>query len=244
MKRTRAVGFLVLATCGGLAAISTGRASDHLDGPRATADPQADITDVFAFTSPENPSHVVLAMGVAPYASGTARFASGVDYAFRVRRVTAPNPLTIDPAPLDVVCTFDDAAAQSVRCVAPRGLAAEAAVGAIAAGDGGSSPMRVFAGLRSDPASFDRQGALATIATGRTAFTGQNAFAGANVLAIVVDLDTRAAFVPPAVDAGIDAAPTGDAGVVDGGADAASEGGVVSPRPILAVSAETIRRAP
>ncbi len=239
MKGARALGFVVLATCGGLAAMSNGRASDHLDGPRATADPQADITDVFAFTSPEDPSHVVLAMGVAPYASGSARFSSAVDYAFRVRRVTAPNPLTLDPTSLDVVCTFDDAAAQNVRCVAPGGLATEAAVGAVAPADGRNPRMRVFAGLRSDPAFFDRQGALATIATGRTAFTGQNAFAGANILAIVVDVDTRAAFVP-VVDAGFDAASTRDAGPGDAAADA----GVASSLPILAVAAETIRRSP
>ena len=29
--------------------------SDHVDGPRSIGDPAADITDLFAFTSPENP---------------------------------------------------------------------------------------------------------------------------------------------------------------------------------------------
>ena len=29
--------------------------SDHIDGPRQIGDPSADLTDLFAFTSPENP---------------------------------------------------------------------------------------------------------------------------------------------------------------------------------------------
>jgi hypothetical protein len=29
--------------------------SDHVDGPRSIGDPTADLTDLFAFTSPENP---------------------------------------------------------------------------------------------------------------------------------------------------------------------------------------------
>jgi hypothetical protein len=28
--------------------------SDHIDGPRQIGDPSADLTDLFAFTSPEN----------------------------------------------------------------------------------------------------------------------------------------------------------------------------------------------
>ena len=41
----------------------SGRASalsDHISGPRALADPIADITDVYAFPSPERPGHLVL----------------------------------------------------------------------------------------------------------------------------------------------------------------------------------------
>jgi hypothetical protein len=34
--------------------------SDHIDGPRSIGDPSADITDLFAFTSPEKPARTVL----------------------------------------------------------------------------------------------------------------------------------------------------------------------------------------
>jgi hypothetical protein len=66
MKRTTAIARSGVAAIAILAVLPAVRASDHLDGPRAIADPQADITDVFAFTSPENARRVVLAMTLVP----------------------------------------------------------------------------------------------------------------------------------------------------------------------------------
>jgi hypothetical protein len=218
MTRRRAVLVAAAAAAAvALAGVSAVRASDHLDGPGATADPQSDITDVFAFTSPENPSHVVLAMAVAPYAGDAATFSPSVDYAFRVQRVEVLQPFTLDATARDVVCRFDGAAPQHVTCTAPGGLTATAAVGDTTGGGTAQSTMRVFAGMRSDPAFFDRQGALATIRTGAASFTGTNAFAGANVLAIVVELESSV--FATVGDAGADGAPT------------------------IAVAAETVRRS-
>jgi len=233
MKRTVGVAFLALGGGTALAMLSVVRASDHLDSPRAVANPQADITDVFCFTSPENPSNVVLAMGVAPYASASSSFSAQVDYVFRVRRVTAPVPLTFDPTSLDVTCNFDNSTPQAVTCSAPGGLVARSIVGDTTGGDAGpGSAMRVFAGLRSDPAFFDRQGGLATIASGRTRFAGQNAFAGANVLAIVVEINVAKAFVPM---------PEGGSIAEAGSSDSGSSGDLRMP--VLAVAAETFATA-
>lgn len=218
MTRRRAV---LVAAAGAaavaLAGVSAVRASDHLDGPGVTADPQSDITDVFAFTSPENPSHVVLAMAVTPFAGDAATFSPSVDYAFRVQRVEVLQPFTLDATPRDVVCRFDGGSPQNVTCTAPGGLTATTAIGDTSGGGDAQSPMRVFAGMRSDPAFFDRQGAAATIRTGVAGFTGANALAGANVLAIVVELESRVFST-----------------VGDAGADGA---------PVIAVAAETVRRS-
>jgi hypothetical protein len=214
MRVRLAVALSVLGACSAFAALSTGRASDHLDGPRAVADPHADITDVFAFTSPERPGHVVLAMTVVPFAPVKDTFSVQVDYVFRVRRVSAPQPLTLDATPLDITCVFDDGdgAGQSVTCSGPGGAYATASFGDTSGGNQ-QNAMRVFAGRRADPAFFDRQGMLSTIASQRASFTGQNAFLGADVLAIVVEIDVLA---------------LSDAG---------------SALPMLAVAAETTRRA-
>ncbi|HXN30424.1 MAG TPA: DUF4331 family protein [Polyangiaceae bacterium] len=216
MRQAPAIAVSAIAACAAAAGVlSPVSASDHLDGPRAVADPQADIADVFAFTSPESSGYVVLAMTVLPYASASAEFSTGVDYVFRVRRVVAPQPLTFDTTSLDITCDFDggDGATQTVTCAGPAGMQATAPIG-VTTGADPQSAMRVFAGRRADPAFFDRQGALATVESGRTSFTGQNAFAGADVLAIVVELN------------------------------AAAISGAGAPLPMLAVAAETVRRAP
>jgi hypothetical protein len=57
--------------------------SDHIDGPRQVGDPAADLTDLFAFTSPENPARTVLAACVFPSAGTTAMFSNAVDYTLR-----------------------------------------------------------------------------------------------------------------------------------------------------------------
>ena len=43
--------------------------ADHFSGPRALADPASDVTDVFAFPSPERPGHLVLVLDVFPAAA-------------------------------------------------------------------------------------------------------------------------------------------------------------------------------
>ena len=46
--------------------------SDHISGPRALADPIADITDVYAFPSPERPGQLVLVVNTLPFAPPSA----------------------------------------------------------------------------------------------------------------------------------------------------------------------------
>src|SRR5207244_8622022 len=61
--------------------------SDHISGPRALADPIADITDVYAFPSPERPGRLVLVLDTLPFAPATARLSDGLVYRFRLRQV-------------------------------------------------------------------------------------------------------------------------------------------------------------
>jgi hypothetical protein len=63
--------------------------SDHISGPRALAEPIADITDAYAFPSPEVPGRLVLVMNTLPFAGPSARFSDGLIYRFRVRPVAA-----------------------------------------------------------------------------------------------------------------------------------------------------------
>jgi hypothetical protein len=60
--------------------------SDHISGPRALADPIADITDVYAFPSPERPGHLVLVVNTLPFAQPSDALSDGLVYRFRLRR--------------------------------------------------------------------------------------------------------------------------------------------------------------
>ena len=59
--------------------------SHHISGPRAVAEPIADITDLYAFPSPERPGWLVLVLNTLPFAPPSAAFSDGLIYRFRLR---------------------------------------------------------------------------------------------------------------------------------------------------------------
>jgi hypothetical protein len=208
---------LVAALAGALAigVTRSGSAADHIDSPAATGDPAADITDVYTFTSPENPKNLVLMMNVGAF-GGATKFSDKVDYVFRIRKVTRTVPLTLGTDSLDVRCIFDNASPQHATCTAPGNITATVNVEDKSGGATSTSPMRVFAGKRSDPFFFDLAGFNATVASGKPSFTGTNTFDKANVLSLVVEVDAARAF-----------------GAGDGGL----------PTSVLTVAGETTRKA-
>src|SRR5215475_10286293 len=83
--------------------------SDHVDGPRSIGDPAADVTDLFAFTSPEDPARTVLAMCVSPSAGEDAIFSNVIAHSIVVRRVTVAgvgNAARFQPANEEIRFTF------------------------------------------------------------------------------------------------------------------------------------------
>src|SRR3954471_20595729 len=66
--------------------------SDHISGPRALAEPLADITDVYAFPSPDRPGHLVLVMNTLPFAQPGDGLSDGLVYRFRLRPLTEGTP--------------------------------------------------------------------------------------------------------------------------------------------------------
>jgi hypothetical protein len=173
--------------------------SDHISGPRALAVPIADITDVYAFPSPESPGNLVLVINTLPFAPPDGRFSDGLIYRFRLRTLTPAGgprgsaPFEVGAEELVFDCVFSDqspgAGAQSGLCRTPAGDEVACAVGDPEGGKGAG--VRVFAGPRWDPFILDAPAALRTIATGELAFTDPSAIFldGKNVLSIVVELD-------------------------------------------------------
>src|SRR5215217_5219164 len=66
--------------------------SDHISGPRALSDPIADITDVYAFPSPERRDRLVLVMNTLPFAKPWDALSEGLIYRFRLRPLTSAAP--------------------------------------------------------------------------------------------------------------------------------------------------------
>ncbi len=178
--------------------------SDHISGPRALADPIADITDVYAFPSPEQADHLVLVMNTLPFAQPDDLFSDGLVYRFRLRPLAPSStnggtaPFVVDGDEVVIDCVFSEPEpgeasrplGQEGTCTVSTGGSATCRVGDP---EGGSGPgVRVFAGVRWDPFIMDAPAALKTIATGELAFTDPGAIYldGKDVLSVVVEIDT------------------------------------------------------
>jgi hypothetical protein len=169
--------------------------SDHVDGPRSIGEPAADVSDLFAFTSPENPARTVLAMCVFPSAGESASFSNVIDHSIVVRRVAvagAGNAARFQPAEDEIRFSFRfgvlqrDAAGnvnQTGACTLPGGRTLSLMVNDEQGTSTPDGEFRVFAGLRSDPFY------LAWIAS--TLEKVPNLLQHDNVLCIVIEFDTR-----------------------------------------------------
>jgi len=169
--------------------------SDHVDGPRSIGDPAADLTDSFAFTSPENPGRTVLAMCVFPYAGENAIFSNVIDYAIAVRGVTVASvgdAAKFRPADDEIRFNFRfetlkrDPAGQAIQrgvCKLPGGRELSVTVNDEAGVSTPEGDVRAYAGLRSDPFYIGLDtGTLGPV---------PNQLQDNNVLCLVVEFDTH-----------------------------------------------------
>jgi hypothetical protein len=175
--------------------------SDHVDGPRSIGDPAADVSDLFAFTSPENAARTVIALNVFPFAGASAMFSNVVNHSLVVRRVTvaglgnAAKFQTSDPE-YRFSCRFDvlergPNAAQPIQhgtCTLPDAQVLRVVVNDVKGASTPDGVFRVFAGLRSDPFF------LAWLP--ETLKKVPNLLQHDNVLCIVIEFDTRRVLDP------------------------------------------------
>ena len=169
--------------------------SDHVDGPRSIGEPAADVTDLFAFTSPENPGHTVLAMCVFPSAGEAAIFSNVIDHSIVVRRVSVAgvgNAAKFQPSDDEIRFSFRfetltrDAAGNVIQrgvCTLPDGRKLSLTVNDEKGTSTPEGDVRVFAGLRSDPFYLAWDIAILKKLP--------NLLQHTNVLCIVVECDTR-----------------------------------------------------
>jgi Domain of unknown function (DUF4331) len=170
------------------------------------ANPEIDITDLYAFPSPEQPGNLVLVMNVFPMATPSTLFSDAVDYRFRLRplRVASTGrraafavgePERVFSFTFGVPRPLEGGArlVQSGTCRAPAGDIAFS-VGDEAGAQ--SKGVRVFAGCRMDTFFVDQQfsGGLRLNRRIPEQAAGKNFLDGQNVLSIVVETDSAALF--------------------------------------------------
>lgn len=193
--------------------------SDHGSGPRATADPVLDISDFYAFPSPDRPGRFVLTMIVFPFAAPQALFSDAVDYRFRIRPVRAVGngggpAFAIGSGPEERVISITFGAAQALAgsdtlmqrgtCTLPSGATVAFQVGDEAGGE--ANGVRVFAGCRLDPFYIDQSvtGGIRTSRRLPEQLSRRNSLDGQNALGIVVEGDIPTLFGAELFSAGGD----------------------------------------
>jgi hypothetical protein len=164
--------------------------SDHFSGPAVMGDPAVDITDFYAFPSPERPGNLVLIMNVFPMATSKSFFSDVVTHRFRLRPLTrSGGSVTYGAAEHTIDVRFDDAPegcpVQQAHLVTSDAREASFVTGKPFERDG----MRVFAGLVSDPFFMDVEATLRTDISGKLSFgTAANTVEFRDVLSIVVEV--------------------------------------------------------
>lgn len=128
-------------------------ASDHFDSPAMTANPQADVADVYAWTAPDG-RHLNLAMTIAGHSfSDRLIYTLHIDSGKAFGRTTASTALVCRfPAPGVTDCRLGTRDTVRGDASGPQGL------------EGRRHLLRVFAGRRDDPFYNNVKGALAAYA--------------------------------------------------------------------------------
>jgi hypothetical protein len=174
--------------------------SDHIDGPRSIGDPSIDTTDLFCFTSPEDPARVVFAADVFPSAGTSAVFTDAANHAIVARRVTVAGlgdaaKFQAGDREIRFNFKFDRLEAkpgakpiQRGTCTLPDGQTLRFVVNDEKGATTPDGTFRVFAGLRSDPFI------LAWLVGELKPF--QNLLEHDNVLCFLVDIDIKRVLDP------------------------------------------------
>ena len=164
--------------------------SDHFSGPAVMGDPSIDITDFYAFLSPERAGNLVLIMDVFPMATSQSFFSDVVTHRFRLRPLMRSNgTITHDAAEYTIDIRFSDVpeetSVQKGNVVTSDGREASLVVGEALDTEG----MRIFTGLISDPFFMDVEATLRTDMLGKLSFgTAVNTVQSRDVLSIVVEI--------------------------------------------------------
>src|SRR5215470_7913546 len=173
--------------------------SDHGAGPRSIANPEIDISDVFAFPSPERPGNLVVMMNVCPFREIEATrllFSDALDYRIRMRpaRIAAKGPkaaFAVDEQERFFSFTFDVPQQEGSRMVQTGTCRTPLGDIAVRVGDESGTQadgVRAFCGCRLDPFFVDQAFSGSMRASRKIPkVTAVNSLGDQNVLGLVVE---------------------------------------------------------
>jgi hypothetical protein len=156
---------LVVLACAAFYSPIKGLASDHRDSPTADANGEGDITDIFAFLDPNDPSQLVLIMDVNPFAvpaeTPTYRYSPDFLYQFKIAHDQVAVEDLVIQAVFENVPTTTCASGQSVKIYGPARPQATGIRNIVLEGQPSvkgctgqtlqQGNLQVFTGLRDDP---------------------------------------------------------------------------------------------
>ena len=186
---------LILALSG---ASFSALASDHIDGPVTQGHRVADLTDFYAFPTPNKPGSLSLILNTYPMVSSKGHFTDKATFTFLIRKAsikgTKQNSKFSTSDEVVINCSFqtpDDINKHTVNCKSTNGLAASNrynVAGPINVGD----DFRLYAGMRSDPFFFNAEFAGAAASKGIILpAIGANAMSGINCLSIAIEIEMK-----------------------------------------------------
>ncbi len=174
-------------------------ASDHIDGPITMKNRVSDLTDFFAFPTPNKPGSFSLVLNTYPLVAKSNHFTDKATYVFMIRKAST-NAATAQITSSDEVvinCHVDtpnDIEKHVITCKSTNGLAASSIYNSInpqAAGDN----FRLYAGMRSDPFFFNIDFFKNASEKGKiNKPNSSNGMADMNVLSIAIEIDATKLF--------------------------------------------------
>lgn len=187
MSRLRSLLTGLLTLC----AAASLHASDHVDGKDTLTHRSGDITDLYAFPSPDREGRLVLALNVYPLVSGRGHFAEGITYRITVKSAKAKGQglqtgFTLGEASV-IDCTFAD---HQLLCQLPDGRSIQARFNDKQGTE--ADGVHLFAGRRADPFQLNA-GQFATLFKGKKIppRKGGSTMASLNVLSIVISIEPK-----------------------------------------------------
>ena len=131
-------------------------ASDHVDGPVTSKDAVGEISDFYAFPSPQDSNKLTLIINTYPLVLPNGHFSKKVQVSTVIKKAVVDldsRLIKTEGSEFKITCSFNDAHSKphKVSCVSNTGLKASAEVDRV----GHSGDFAVYAGKRSDSFFFN-----------------------------------------------------------------------------------------